>query len=247
MTFRDHFSRLAESYARYRPQYPPELFAYLAEQSPGRDLAWDCGTGSGQAAVQLAGFFAHVHATDASPEQIAQAKPHPLVSYHVERAEAVSLPPASADLVTVAVAVHWFDHDPFYTEVRRVLKPGGLIAVWTYQLPSIEPEVDAVIQRYASEILKGCWPERIRYVDEHYRTLPFPFTELEPPAFKIQSTWSLEQLAGFLSSWSAAQIYLDQNGAHPLEAVYPELERAWGDVQQAHPLHWPLHLRVGRV
>ena len=70
----DHFSAHAQNYARFRPTYPTELFAWLASQSPGHRLAWDCGTGNGQAALGLADHFVHVHATDLSPQQLAQAR-----------------------------------------------------------------------------------------------------------------------------------------------------------------------------
>lgn len=123
MSFRDHFSQLAHDYARYRPQYPADLFEYLASLAPARRLAWDCGAGNGQAALQLAQYFDRVYATDASPEQIDHAYQHEKIEYRVEQAERASLASGSVDLVTVAVAVHWFDLDVFYQEVRRVLKP----------------------------------------------------------------------------------------------------------------------------
>jgi SAM-dependent methyltransferase len=242
----DYFSRSARAYARYRPGYPPGLFDYLADVAPGRDLAWDCGTGNGQAAIQLADRFARVHATDASPQQIGEAMPHERVNYAVERAESVSLPDDSVDLVTVAVAVHWFDFDRFYGEVRRALVPGGILAVWTYHLPVIEPDVDRVVRRYYADVLAGFWPDRFRYVDTRYRTLPFPLPELEPPVFEHGVEWDLDSLAGFLGSWSAAQVYRAREGRHPLGEVWDELRQAWGDSTVARSVRWPLHLRVGR-
>jgi SAM-dependent methyltransferase len=246
MTFADHFSRLAADYARFRPHYPPELYLHLAGAAPAHDLAWDCGTGSGQAAVQLAEHFRHVHATDASAEQIAHAQPHPCVSYHVEPAESVSLEDASTDLVTVALAVHWFDFAPFYQEVHRVLRPGGVIAVWGYHLPSISAPVDRVLFEYYSVILGGYWPERIRYLDDRYRSLPFPFQEVDFPRLEMRAGWTLDHLAGFLSSWSAAQRYLDANGQHPLEVIWERLEKAWGDRHQELEVRWPLFVRLGK-
>src|SRR5512142_92857 len=158
--FEDHFSSYARDYARYRPQYPPELFAYLASISPGRHLAWDCGTGNGQAAWELAKHFDRVYATDASADQIAQALPHERIEYRVERAENVSLADASVDLVTVAIAVHWFDLELFYQVVRRVARPGGLLAVWMYHVPVIDPAIDPILEHYYTDILTGYWPER---------------------------------------------------------------------------------------
>jgi SAM-dependent methyltransferase len=245
--FEDHFSRLADQYAAHRPGYPEALFDYLASLAPDRRLAWDCGTGNGQAAVALADYFEKVMATDASAEQIANAFAHERVHYAVEPAEKTSLLEGSVDLVTVGVAVHWFDFDAFYAEVRRVTKPGGVLAVWTYHLPVIEPAVDACLERYYRRTLAGYWPERIRYLEERYRTLPFPFGEIEAPPFEAKAAWQLEELVGFLSSWSATRKYAEREGRHPLPDIMDELEEAWGDAAQERVVRWPLHMRVGRI
>ena len=246
MEFKDHFSKLAEIYAKSRPRYPDSLFDYLAAVAPGRELAWDCGTGNGQAAVSLARHFEQVWATDASPEQIEYAQPHPRVTYRVEAAEHVSVETGSCDLVTVAIAVHWFDLDLFYKEVRRVLKPGGVLAVWTYHLPVISPEIDRIVLKYYAEVLQGYWPERIHYVDKRYQTLPFPFEELSAPTFNMLADWDLDQLAGFLASWSAAKRFYDQRGYHPLDEIWESLALAWGPAANQRHVSWPLHLRVGQ-
>ncbi len=141
--FGDFFSEQARVYARFRPQYPGELFAYLASAAPGRELAWDCGTGNGQAAQDLARHFRRVIATDASADQIAQAAQHERIEYQVARAEDVSLDDHSVDLITAAMAVHWFDLDSFYAVVRRAAKRDGVLAVWMYHLPVIDPAIDA--------------------------------------------------------------------------------------------------------
>jgi len=245
-SFRDHFSRQAHTYARFRPHYPRALFAYLASLAPGRRLAWDCGTGNGQAALALAEYFERVVATDASAEQIAYAPPHARVEYRVERAEDVRLPAGSVDLVTAAVAVHWFDFDRFYATVRQALAPGGVLAVWTYHLPAIAPEIDRVLARYEVDVLAGYWPERLRYLVEHYRTLPFPFEELEAPEFTLEADWDLPQLLGFLDSWSATRRYEEAQGRHPLAQVWPELAQAWGAPERKRAIRWPLYMRVGR-
>lgn len=222
------------------------MYAHLASIAPGRSLAWDCGTGNGQAAVSLAGHFERVHATDASAEQIAHALPHPKVDYCVESAEQVSLDSGSVDLVTVAQAVHWFDLDKFFAEVKRVLKPGGILAVWTYHLPESSPLVDKSLLRYYSEVLAGFWPERIRYLEERYRTLPFPFEEIVPPAFEMEARWDRNQLMGFLDSWSATQRYREQNGRHPLEEIWEDLSDDWKDEEEKRTVRWALHFRIGR-
>ena len=174
-SFQDYFSKQASEYARYRPHYPGELFDYLASISPGRQLAWDCGTGNGQAALELVKRFSRVVATDASGDQLAQAVAHERIDYRIERAEDVSLEDHSVDLVTVAVAVHWFDLEQFYQAVRRVAAPNGVLAVWTYHLPLIEPGIDRVLAHYYQDVLAGYWPGQMRYLDQCYQTLPFPF------------------------------------------------------------------------
>ncbi|HEX6386746.1 MAG TPA: class I SAM-dependent methyltransferase [Anaerolineae bacterium] len=246
MNFADHFSQLAQNYSRYRPHYPAALFEYLATIAPGRDLAWDCGTGNGQAALQLVKYFDRVVATDASSEQINQAFLHDRITYRIEKAEEVSLVSGIVDLVTVAVAVHWFALDAFYQEVRRVLKPDGVLAVWTYHLPLIGAEIDQHLRFYYSEVLGDYWPARFHYVDEKYQTLPFPFQEVEAPEFVMRAEWDLNELVGFLSSWSATRKYSEQKGSHPLEVIWPALKEAWGDANLKREIRWPLYVRIGR-
>ena len=244
--FEDHFSNHSEQYAQYRPKYPDEVYEYLASLAPAPSLAWDCGTGNGQAAIGLAKYFDRVYATDASEGQISLAYPHERVEYQVEPAERVSLDDSSVDLVTVAVAIHWFNFDEFYREVKRVLKSNGIMAAWTYSLTEISPEIDQLVNQYYSEILNGYWPERIRYLEQRYETIPFPFEEIQPPPFVMEIHWNLLQLAGFLDSWSATQRYKAQKGHHPLELIWDQLLSAWGDENKTRLVRWPLHFRIGR-
>jgi ubiquinone/menaquinone biosynthesis C-methylase UbiE len=246
LSFEDHFSKHSSTYAQYRPQYPEEIYAYLATIAPGRSLAWDCGTGNGQAAIGLANYFDNVYATDASVEQILHAYAHYNVEYRVEPAEHISLPDSSVDLVTVAVAIHWFNLDEFYREVKRVLKPGGILAAWTYNSVEVTPEIDFLVKRYYDEILSGYWPDRIRLLEGGYKTLPFPFDEIIPPKFDMQAKWTLDQFAGFLNSWSATQRYKEQNGHHPLEKIWSELSTAWRNENDQRLIRWPLHFRIGK-
>ena len=245
-TFEDHFSKQAQLYAQYRPKYPEEVYAYLASLAPGHSLAWDCGTGNGQAAIGLAAYFDRVYATDASVEQVSRAQPHEKVEYHVESAEHASLGDFTVDLVTVAVAVHWFDFDEFYREVRRVLKPDGILAVWTYSFTEISPEIDSVVRTYYYETLRGFWPERIHYLEEKYETLPFPFEEIASPSFAMERNLNLAQYAGFLDSWSATQRYKEQKGHHPLGVIWDQLSAAWGNENEPRLVRWPLYFRIGR-
>ena len=244
--FEDHFSSRATVYAQYRPAYPKELYAYLASLAPHHRFAWDCGTGNGQAALGLSDYFDHVVATDASNEQLAHAPQNPRVEYKAARAEESGLTGASAALVTSAVAIHWFDLDRFYAEVRRVLVPGGIIAAWCYSLPSTAEAIDAILKRLFHETLAGYWPERFHYVKEQYTTLPFPFQELAAPPFTMKTTWSLEQVLGFINSWSGATNYEKREGRSLVHLIEPEIARAWGSTSER-TLTWQIFLRVGRV
>lgn len=243
--FKDHFSRDSSAYAAWRPRYPRELFAWLASAAPGRSLAWDAGTGNGQAAVALAEYFARVVATDPSASQLANAAPHPRVEYR-QAAEAAGLDSSSADLVTVAQALHWFDRDRFWVEARRVLRPGGVVAVWCYELQRITPEVDRVVEEFYHETVGPYWTPERRLVEQGYRTVEFPFQEFEVPVFAMAADWSVEQELGYLGTWSAVNRMRDQTGQDPVAMVAPLLRTAWPDGARLR-VEWPLSVRAGRV
>lgn len=244
--FKDHFSSVAQDYARFRPGYPAALFSTLAGIAPGRGLAWDCATGNGQAALHLAGHFSRVIATDLSQEQLERAIPAPRVEYRRAGAEASGLDPSSVDLITVAQAVHWFDFDRFYAEARRVLADRGVIAVWTYHRALADPEIQAATERFRERV-GGDWPPERRWVEEQYRTLPFPFAEIAIEPLVHEEAWDLERLLGYLSTWSAVIQYRRRTGRDAVAEVRPELEAAWGEPAQTRRLRWPIHLRVGRA
>jgi SAM-dependent methyltransferase len=246
MPFKDYFSGHAGDYAAFRPHYPPDLFAWLAEQTPGHALAWDCGCGNGQAAVLLADYFTSVFATDPSAEQIAHAQLHPRVTYRVEAAEKSSLANASVDLITVAQAMHWFDMPAFFREVQRVLRPGAVLAVWAYGVHHLEPELDRIVDHYYRDIVGPYWPPERNHIDQEYRTIPFPYPERPTPSFVMTHDWTLAQLLGYIRSWSATKQYEKRVGGNPLEQILPDLERAWGDPQMPRRITWPVYLKVGR-
>jgi SAM-dependent methyltransferase len=247
VNFEDHFSESAASYAQSRPLYPGELFEYLASIAPSKRLAWDCGTGNGQAAQELVCHFEHVLATDASADQIAHVTQHERIEYRVERAEDVKLESHSVDLITVATAVHWFDLEPFYRVVRRVARKNGILAVWMYHLASVDPAIDRIVEHYYRDLVKDFWPERFHYLANRYQTLPFPFEEIEPPQFIMQAEWDLEQLEGFLDSWSATRRYAKEYGRNPINHIWQDLVEAWGKPGLRRTVRWPLYLRVGRI
>lgn len=243
--FKDHFSGHAADYRAFRPEYPPELFAFLASVAPTRELAWDCGTGSGQAAVGLAAHFAKVFATDASAEQVKHAEPHPRVEYAVAPAERCPLPDHVADLVTVAQALHWFDFDRFYAEVWRVCKPGGVFAATCYYAPGVNPVVDPVLRRW-EDFIRPYWTSERKWVDDGFRTIPFPFPEIPAPHFELTIETDLRGFLGYLGTWSAAKQYAKAHQADPLDRIAPEFAAGWGDPATVRTVRWDFALRLGR-
>ena len=246
MSFKDHFSRQSAAYRRFRPGYPAALFEFIASRAPDRQFALDCATGNGQAAVELARHFDSVLAVDGSPSQLARAQPHPRVHYAAALAERLPVRGRSVSLVAAAQAAHWFDFDRFHAECRRVLVPGGLLAVWTYEKFRVDAAVDAVVDRFYAEVVGQYWPPERRYVDQGYRTLPFPWREEAAPAFVLETDWDLENIMGYLATWSAVQRCKDQLGQDPLPDLRPQLAALWPSMG-ARRLRWPIHLRVGRA
>jgi SAM-dependent methyltransferase len=246
--FSDHFSHLAASYARYRPQYPAVLYDWVAAQCAARDLAWDCACGSGQATLALAERFDAVIATDASAEQVAAATPHPRVTYAVATAESSGIAAASVDCIAIAQALHWFDLGRFYAEVRRIAKPGAILAAWTYDVLHVgDAAIDAIVQDFYEGTLGQYWPAERRHVERRYADLPFPFAELTPPPLAMDVSWSLPHLIGMFASWSAVGRYRKATGNDPLPAVTQALAACWGDPETERRIEWGLWMRAGRV
>jgi ubiquinone/menaquinone biosynthesis C-methylase UbiE len=245
VSFKDHFSKQAVDYAKFRPRYPREMFEFLGGIAPNRDLAWDCATGNGQAAIGLASLFDHVIATDASEKQIHNAQLHDHVEYRVAPAENSGIGSKTVDLIMVAQALHWFDLDRFYAEARRVLKPKGILAASAYNLLHIEPAIDEVVNRYYYQVVGHFWPPERRFI-EQFADLPFPFQEIDPPKLEMKASWDLDHLAGYLRTWSSTQRFIAAKGSDPLEEIIDDLRSAWGEPRQIRSITWPLTMRIGR-
>jgi SAM-dependent methyltransferase len=247
MKFRDHFSGVAADYARYRPDYPVTLFNWLAEVAPRCEVAWDCACGSGQATVPLARYFAKVAATDVSLTQLSNRPALDNVVFSAAAAEGVPLRGRSVDLVTVGQALHWFNLEAFFTEVRRVLAPGGVVAAWTYGRPEFNDErVEVVIRSFIDDTLGPWWPPEVAHVLDGYVSLAFPFAELDPPSFEMTAEWTLPQFLGFVCSWSGVGRYLAARGVDPVEALEADLVPRWG-APESRRIRWWLKMRAGSV
>lgn len=248
---KDYFSAQADRYVAFRPHYPDALFTALCRDLPADALVWDCATGNGQAATMLGRRVSRVIGSDQSAAQLRHAVPHEHVHYVQAAAEVMPLRDASVDLITVAQALHWFDFDRFYAEVARVLKPGGLLAAWTYSFLSVIPQLGAdieqVLRRFYHDVVGPYWPAERRWVDEAYRTIPFPYAMFDIGEFTIDVAWNLASVAGYVSSWSATQRYVAATGHDPLPSLVRQLASSWGPPADTRRLRWPLGIRAGRA
>ncbi len=240
------FGRNARAYSAARPQYPDALFAWLRDLAPAHDLAWDCGAGSGQAALGLSPHFAKVIATDSDERQLALAPSRPNIEYRLAAAEADLGLNQQVDLIACGCSIHWFDLPKFYERASQVLKPGGLVAAWTYDWPwTNSARVDAVLLKLKEDILGPFWGENSAHYFDRYRNLPFPFAELECPHFDVEIAKSRDELRGFLATWSAVHGYSEHHGRNPLDLIEQELAQAWIAEPPALPMRAPLHMRCG--
>jgi SAM-dependent methyltransferase len=244
-TFKDYFSSAAAEYAAFRPRYPAALFDFVASLPPRHRTAWDCATGNGQAAVPLGEQFDRVIATDASREQLGHATPHPRVEYRVALADASGIEDATIDLVTVAQALHWFPLERFVAEVRRVVAPGGVLAVWCYTRPLLGGVLDDLLDAYYSGDCGPYWSAERKLVENGYRSVSLPFVDVPTPRFDIEAALSLAEFAGYMRTWSATRKLAAAVGHDPVTAVEERLRPVWGDGRQL--VRWPVHLRAGTV
>ncbi len=248
VAFRDHFSSIASDYATFRPRYPAALFDFLADLAPARSLAWDAACGNGQATLDLAERFERVIGTDASAAQLGQAPAHPRIEWSVAPAERSGIVGGTIDLVTMAQALHWVDTSAFFREARRVARKQGVVAVWSYSgIRSSDERIDALVRQYSRETVGSCWPPQRRLVDEGYRSLGFPFNEIETPAFVMREQWTLAQLLGYIRTWSATMRYIERHRTDPTIELAAQLAERWVNTDSLRAVEWPMAVRVGRV
>jgi len=241
------FTGVAAEYAASRPSYPSELFEWLASLVRRRDAAWDAATGNGQAAVGLAGHFAHVVATDRSAGQIGHGMRHPRIEYRVAQAEESGLAPDSIDLVVVATAIHWLDLARFYQEARRVIRAGGALAAWTYHVAHVGPPLDKVLRPFYEEVVGPHFAAGARMVDARYEGLSLPGEPLAAPSFRVSVRWNADQALRFVRTWSGVQSYMAVTHKDPVREIEGSVRRALGGGDSAVELSWPLYVRAARL
>ena len=220
---KDRFSAHAHQYAQFRPNYPDELYTYIYSRTKNFDAAWDCATGNGQVALQLAHKFKQVYATDISQKQLDHATPKPHIQYTIARAEQTPFQNQQFDLITVGQALHWFNQEAFYNEARRVAKPQAQIAVWGYGVLKINNEADAIINQFYTQTIGNYWDTERHHIDTQYRNIPFPFKQVEQKDFIIHRHWQLNQLINYLNTWSGVKKFIEQNNHNPTNELATQL------------------------
>ncbi|MEO1031846.1 MAG: class I SAM-dependent methyltransferase [Bacteroidota bacterium] len=243
---KDNFSSQSSNYAKYRPTYPSDLYAYLNTIVTHRQNAWDCGTGNGQVATVLAKSFERVFATDMSQAQIDNAIPANNVIYSVQPAEATNFNNKFFDLIVTAQAIHWFNFEKFYNEVRRTAKENAVLCIIGYGRIEISPEIDYIITNFYHNIIGDYWDKERQYIDDNYQTLPFPFEEIETPKFINQQKWNLEHLIGYLNTWSGVKHFIKHKGYNPVNDLKDELGQLWKS-ETHRTVRFPILLRIGKL
>ena len=246
MSFKDHFSSHAASYATYRPSYPPALAAWLASIAPETGVALDVGAGSGQLSLLLAEHFAKVVATDPSAEQVERAVRHPRIDYRIARAEQCDLSDGSIDLLTAAQAAHWFDLPAFFAEARRLLKPGGAIALISYAGMEHSSPIEPLIDAFRLDTLEQYWPAERRLVENGYEDIDLPFEPIAAPPFFIEVQWPLAAMVGYIDTWSAIRAMEKEEGRAKFDRFLADLATNWGNPDRIRRIRWPLAIVAGR-
>ena len=226
---KDLFSEQSAGYAAFRPVYPTSLYDFIYSLVPSTESAWDCGTGNGQVARQLAEHFNEVYATDISEKQLSVAVQKPNIRYSCQPAESTNFSQAQFDLIVVAQAIHWFDFEKFYAEVRRTIKPEGVLAVVGYGVLNTNGKLNDIVDHFYRTTIGSFWDPERKHIDEHYKNIPFPFEEIKTPVLSMRYEWSLDHLLGYLSTWSAVQHYKKANGHDPVQLIANDVKANWGD------------------
>lgn len=237
----EQFSKQAALYAQFRPDYPKEMYDFIFKHLTSRKYAWDCATGSGQIAKYLAKHFDKVYATDTSIEQLSHAPKIANVEYRKSSAEDSGLQANYFDLITVGQAIHWFNFEQFYTEVRRLAKKDALLAVIGYGMVRINESINPIINDLYEVAFGAHYAEARTYIDNEYQTIPFPFKEIQTPKFENTFDWSIDQLEGYFSSWSAIQ----KMKSDPVATTIRQIKKITSE--QNFSVTFPIFMRLGKV
>lgn len=241
---KDNFSEQSAEYAQFRPTYPEAAYNFIKKHLSGNGIAWDCGTGSGQVAAELSKFFGKVEATDISERQLENAHQRKNIYYSLQQAEKTNFPASNFDLIISAQAAHWFELSEFYKEVRRCLKPDGILVLMGYGLFYSNEATNTVIQHFYKDIIGPFWDPERKYLEEAYQNFDFPFTEIKTPEFFQNYNWSVEHLLGYLRTWSAVKHYQKKKKSDPVSQIEEELRKAFGKVNN---LRFPIFMRMGKL
>lgn len=242
---KDNFSTQSDDYAKFRPVYPQKLIDFLVSLTDHKSC-WDCGTGNGQLAIALAKHFDRVEATDISEKQLNNATQAPNVIYSKQSAEETNFPDRHFDLITVAQAAHWFDHARFNDEVKRLLKPEGALVLFGYGLVSVDEEVDPIIQSFYWDVTKPYWDSERNHIEARYETIPFPYREIPiHENFDVEREMTMEELTGYIGTWSAVQHFIKDNGYHPVDKLRTDLSKLWKEGKRE--ITFPVFIRAGRL
>jgi ubiquinone/menaquinone biosynthesis C-methylase UbiE len=242
----DAFSNHAFEYSKFRPSYPAELFEHILSLVPNRDVAWDCATGSGQVAFELARHFKEVKASDISSTQLMHAKRAPNIEYVQAPAEETPFEECTFDLITIAQALHWFDFGKFFAEAERVANFDGIIAIWGYEQSKVNPEIDAIFLDFYQNVVGDHWPEERTYIENMYETIEMPFEKRRNPDFKISEDWNLAEYMGYIRTWTAVQRFIEEHGEDPTVALQERMTRHW-PADETKQVIFPLFLFIGTV
>lgn len=243
---KDNFSNSSDNYAKFRPTYPQTIFEFLYPLLKEKNKAWDCGTGNGQIAQELSKEFIQVEATDISQPQLDHAFQEKNIHYSLQPAEKTNFADNSFDLITVGQAVHWFDVEVFNQEVKRVGKPNSVIALIGYELAKISPDIDDVILHFYKNIIGPYWDPERKHLEQKYQFIPFPFRELETPEITNIKLWKLDNLIGYLNTWSSVKHFNADKGYNPIDEIKKDLENAWGS-SEVRKVNFPIIFRAGRI
>jgi len=243
---KDHFSNHAYEYSQFRPTYPKELFDHVISLVPNRDRVWDCATGNGQVAVELAKYFKEVKATDVSKKQLEHAVNGPNIEYIQSSAEQTPFAECSFDLITVAQALHWFDFEDFFREAERVADFDGVIAIWGYEEAQVNLEIDGLYLDFYQNVVGDHWPEERKYIENMYETIEMPFEKRRIPHFNIKMNWNLNEYVSYIRTWSAVQKYISTHGEDPTTNLQQRMNIHWPGTEIKEVV-FPLFLFIGTV